>query len=406
MKKENTVQLIWFIVLALVALVLRFYLAPTSGSEYDLGAFSYWAATGGHFNFFRFYFIPSWPRHAFPNLALYFPILALLGPASVATTEVGRVLLKTPAILGDIFLSTVVYFSAKPRWRLAAASFVLFNPAVWFDSAVFGQIDSLYAVFALLAVVSAADRKYRLAWAWIVIAVFFKIQALAVLPIIAAVHFKGSGFKKMIIEMIPAAALAALIALPYVLASSFSAIWRSLSGSIGMYPSVSINAWNPWFLLHMFSRRWVIDTETVLAVSYRNIGLVAFALAAAAIIYVLPRRPGRAVVLAAASIMVFSFFMLTTEMHERYLYLFLPIAILVADESWGVALIVAAVSVIVFLDMNFVQIWSPIIDRFVRNTNYWVAWSLLLTGLYIEFFVWYIGRARAERRGEIEVMAK
>jgi Gpi18-like mannosyltransferase len=402
MKKENAVQLIWFGILALAAMILRFCLAPTRGSEYDLHAFSYWAVEGRRFNFFRFYYIPSWPLHAFPNLALYFPILAFLGPAAQATTGAGRVLLKTPAIIGDIFLSGVVYASAKPRWKLAAAAFVLFNPAIWFDSAIFGQIDCLYAVFALLAIISVADRKYRRAWVWIVVAVFFKIQAAAVLPLIAAVHYKGSGFKKMIVEIIPAAALATALTLPYALASSLPALWRSLSGSIGMYPSVSINAWNPWFLLDMFSGRWVLDTETVLTVSYRNIGLIAFAVAAVAIVYALPRRPERTTVFAAAAAMVFSLFMLSTEMHERYLYLFLPAVIIFADESWVVALIAVVTSVIVFLNMNFVQIWLPAIDKLVRSSGYLIVWSFLSIILYVGFSDWYFRRALAYKKAEIK----
>ena len=70
------------------------------------------------------------------------------------------------------------------------------------------------------------------------------------MPLIAALHFKELGFKKMIIEMIPAAALAALISLPFVLVSSFPGIWRSLRSSVELFRLVSINAWNPWNLLH------------------------------------------------------------------------------------------------------------------------------------------------------------
>ena len=89
-------------------------------------------------------------------------ILALLGTAAQATTAVGRALLKTPAIFGDIFLAGIVYASAKPRWKFIAASFILFNPAVWFDSAVFGQAHCFHAVFMTLAVLCRRT-KYCLA---------------------------------------------------------------------------------------------------------------------------------------------------------------------------------------------------------------------------------------------------
>ena len=396
----------WFAVLALAALAFRYYLSPQKGSDYDMGAFSYWAIMGRHFNFFRFYSSPLWMKLSFPNYALYFPILALLGTAAQATTAVGRALLKTPAIFGDIFLAGIVYASAKPRWKFIAASFILFNPAVWFDSAVFGQVDCFHAAFMTLAVLFAAERKYCLAWIWLAIAVFFKVQAVAILPLIAALHFKELGFKKMIIEMIPAAALAALISLPFVLVSSFPGIWRSLRSSVGLFPLVSINAWNPWYLLHTASGRWVYDTETVLGASYRNIGLAVFAVAVVAIIYMLPKRPGRTVIFAAAAAMCFSFFMLPTEMHERYFYPFLPMIAALLGESWIVDGIAVAASVVIFMDINFVQIWSPAIDRFVRTVNECVAWSVISIVLFVVFFVWYMRRAVAERRGETEATAR
>lgn len=387
-----------FAVMAYLALILRYCLAPLPGSEYDLGAFSYWAATGQNLNFFHFYYPGAWMKLSFPNYALYFPMLAALGPAADATSEIGRMLLKTPAIFGDIFLAGIIYFYAKPRFRLAAAAFILLNPAVWFNSAVFGQVDCFHAAFMLLAVVALTRKNFRLAWIWFIVATFFKIQAIAILPILAAVHFKNSGIKKTLVELVPAGVLAALFALPFVLASSFGGIWRSMQSSVGMFPSVSINAWNPWYLLHMISGRWVNDAETVFGVSYRNIGLVVFALAAAVIISALPKRPSRMIVTSAACVMVFAFFMLPTEMHERYLYPFIPLVALVIGESWVVAMVAIAVSIVVFMDMNFAQPWLSAIDAMVRTVNQCVAWSMLSIALFVIFFVWYMRRAAAERR--------
>jgi Gpi18-like mannosyltransferase len=391
-----------FAITAFAALVLRYCLAPLLGSEYDLGAFSYWAATGKNLNFFHFYYPGAWMKLSFPNYALYFPMLAAIGPVADATSEIGRMLLKTPAIFGDIFLSGIVYFYARPRFRLAAAAFILFNPAIWFDSAIFGQVDCFHTAFMLLAVIALTRKYYGIAWIWFVVAVFFKIQAIAILPVLVAVHFKDSGIKKMIVESAPAGVLAALFALPFVLASSFGGIWRSMQSSVGMFPSVSINAWNPWYLLHMLSGRWVSDAETVFGVSYRNIGLVVFALAAAAIIYALPKRPSRTTVISAACVMVYAFFMLPTEMHERYLYPFIPLIAVIIGESWVITLVAVAVSIVVFMDMNFAQPWLPAIDHLVRTVNQCVAWSVLSIVLFVIFFVWYMRRAAAERRSAEE----
>jgi glycosyltransferase involved in cell wall biosynthesis len=391
-------SLAWFGVLSLAALFARYYFSPLKGNGYDMTAFSYWAARGRLFNFFSFYSDRQGPWLSFPNYALYFPILAMLGPVAQATTEAGRVLLKTPAILGDIFLAAIVYAGAKPRWKLMAAAFVLFNPAVWYDSTIFGQTESIYTAFMALSVLFVAKRKYRSSWAWLVVAAFFKIQAIALLPLIAVFHFKGSGLKKMIVEMIPPAILAALIALPYIIVSSPIVIWRSLSGTVGMFPMVSVNAWNPWYLLHIFSFRWVSDAETVIGISYKDIGLVAFALAAISIIYALPKKPGRTVIFASAAAMCFAFFMLLTEMHERYSYPIIPFLAVLLSESPVVAYIAVLASVAIFLDINFIQAMPAMAHSFVQTVDGCVTWSAIFIGLFIVYFGWYMRRALSEKK--------
>ncbi len=391
----------WFAVLSLAALALRFCFAPLPGNGYDMGAFSYWATRSRHFAFFGFYSFFDYPRLSFPNYALYFPILAVMGEAAQVATAAGRVLLKMPAILGDVFLAGAVFASAKPRWKLAAAAFVLFNPAVWYVSAVFGQTDCLHAAFMVLAVLFATKNKYRCAWASLAIAVFFKIQAISILPLIVALNFKSSGFKKMTVEIVPATVLTAAMTIPYLIVSSSAVIWRSFRGSFGMFPMVSINAWNPWYLLTLFGRGdWVYDTVKVAGISYKTIGLVAFAVAAGLIIAALPKRPGRTVVFAAAAAMCLAFFMLPTEMHERYSYPFIPfIAVIFCESPFVVGAAVLA-SLVIFLDINFVQKIPVINFSFVNAFGGCLGWTLVFIGLFIAYFAWYLRRAHAEKQVE------
>ena len=393
-------ELAWFGILSIAALAVRYGFAPLKGNEYDMGAFSKWAITSRPFAFFGFYSFFNYPHLSFPNYALYFPVLALMGQAAQVATVSGRVLLKTPAILGDVFLAGIVFCAAKPRWRLLAAAFVLFNPAVWYDSAIFGQTDCLHAAFMVLAVLFAAKNKHRFAWTLLAVAVFFKIQAVAILPLIAALNFKASGFKKMIVEMLPATILAGVISLPYLIASSPAVIWRSFQGTFSMFPQVTFNAWNPWYLLCMFAGHWISDETEIFGISYKLIGLAAFVLAAAAIIGALPRRPGRMVIFAAAAVMCLAFFMLPTEMHERYAYPFIPMIAVLLGETPLVAGLAATVSLAIFLDINFVQ-KMPIFDvSLVYTVKGCTAWSTIFIAAFVACFVWYLRRARAERRNE------
>jgi len=393
-------ELAWFGILSIAALAARFGFAPLKGNEYDMGAFSNWASGARPFAFFGFYSFFDHPHLSFPNYALYFPVLALMGPIAQVATVSGRVLLKTPAIIGDVFLAGIVFCAAKPRWRLPAAAFVLFNPAVWYVSAIFGQTDSLHAAFMALAALFAAKNKYRGAWLMLAIAVFFKIQAVAILPLIFALNFKASGFKKMIVDLLPAAVVAGLMSLPYMIVSSPAIIWRSFQGTFSMYPQVTFNAWNPWYLLCMAYGHWISDAATVFGISYKTIGVGAFILAAVAIAVALPKRPERSLFFAAAAAMCLAFFMLPTEMHERYAYPFIPMIAVVLGEAPFVAAAGVVVSLAIFFDINFVQpmpIWNV---SFVHTVRGCTAWSAVFVAAFIAYLVWYFRRAAFAKRGE------
>ena len=66
-------------------------------------------------------------------------------------------LIKLPAILTDVALGYVVYTMARElgvtgRRATIAAAVVIFNPITWFDSVIWGQVDSFGTVFLLLAI--------------------------------------------------------------------------------------------------------------------------------------------------------------------------------------------------------------------------------------------------------------
>ena len=391
---------LWLTIMIVAGLGLRYYLAPSPGSAYDTSAFAYWAARARTFRFLAFYAGPPEPKLSFPNYALYFPMLAVLGPAAEVATAAGRTLLKTPAIIGDMILAIVAYLSAKPKWKLAAAAFIIFNPVIWYDSAVFGQTDVLHSLFMVLAVLAAADRKYRHAWICTAVAVCFKIQAVAILPLIAAAHYKGVGLKKMFVDLLPAGALAVVISLPYVLATSANTIWHSLFRSVGMYPLVSFNAWNPWFMVHVFSGHFVNDMETVFGLSFWQLGIFIFALAAALIIHLLPKKPSRATLLIAASLMYLSFYCLLTEMHERYLYAFIPLIAIVIGESWPIIVIAAVASVGIFLDMNFVETWFRGLAPFSTTLFDCIIWSIIFSVMLVALFCLYAKRVALAKKTE------
>ena len=141
------------VVLAL-GLALRLiiaYLLPGSGFGVDLGAFRAWAANLASQGLNGFY-----QRDFFHDYTPgYLYVLWVLGLVGQALGGVGVALIKVPAILADLAIgwlvwSMVLELGGRRKVALVAAFVAVVNPISWFDSVVWGQVDSVGVVFLLL----------------------------------------------------------------------------------------------------------------------------------------------------------------------------------------------------------------------------------------------------------------
>src|SRR6185437_15129271 len=110
---------------------------------------------------------------------------------------------KLPAIVADLGIGVLVYALvrrfAATGIALGAAALYLFNPAVIFNSAVWGQVDSVaagLALFALYALLKSDDGAREGVNGWIVAgwllmaySLLIKPQAAVLLPLMVAFAF-------------------------------------------------------------------------------------------------------------------------------------------------------------------------------------------------------------------------
>lgn len=107
-----------------------------------------------------------------------------------ATGSFAVLLVKLPSILADIATSIVIYCFVKKhatekRAFISAGIYALL-PAVFTNSAVWGQFDSFLALFAVLALTALVDKKYVQLIVSFTLAVLSKANALFMLPVIVA----------------------------------------------------------------------------------------------------------------------------------------------------------------------------------------------------------------------------
>ncbi|HEX7471578.1 MAG TPA: hypothetical protein VF323_00720, partial [Candidatus Limnocylindrales bacterium] len=174
------------------------YILPGSGFKNDLEAFGFWAqklAETGPANFYhRDFFIDYTPGYLY----------ALWAIGLIERALPSLDLIKIPAMLADVGVAWLIWSMVRElgggrRAALVGAALYLFIPVTWFDSVVWGQVDSVGLVFVLLAIRSLWRDQPELAVVFTVIAGVVKIQLGVILvPITAAVLLRryvwdGSG---------------------------------------------------------------------------------------------------------------------------------------------------------------------------------------------------------------------
>ncbi|HZC33778.1 MAG TPA: phospholipid carrier-dependent glycosyltransferase, partial [Candidatus Bathyarchaeia archaeon] len=182
-------------ILVVLALGLAFrliiaYVIPGSGFKVDLDSFHAWAANLASEGLHGFYERPFF--HDYTPGYLY--VLYVVGVVGKGLGEIGD-LIKIPPILADLAIGWLVWSMAREigagrRAALVGAALVVANPVSWFDSVVWGQVDSFGVVFLLLGLRALWRDQPERAAILTVIAALIKPQLAILAPIVAVVTIR------------------------------------------------------------------------------------------------------------------------------------------------------------------------------------------------------------------------
>lgn len=309
------------IVLALLAggLVLRIYLATLiSGHPYDIRTFQSWATTAAQ-NLFQVY--AGGRSSDYPPLYIY--VLALIGQAAKITflQPYFTLLLKLPSILADLLTSLLLYQLAGKRLSkatgLGLAAFYIFNPAIFINSAVWGQADSFFTLLIVGAVLLLAEKKPVISSVLFAVAVLMKPQGIIFLPVLFFELWRKRNLR--LIGQSAAAALAAAVVIILPFALHFGPLWifRLFQNTLGEYPYASLNAFNFFGLL---GANYVNDASGLLFFSYHTWGMIAIVGVTLLTWYLYHKKQSPHFGPAAALLLMAGVFMFSARMHERYLF--------------------------------------------------------------------------------------
>jgi Gpi18-like mannosyltransferase len=367
-----------FTVLA-VAFLVRFMLFPVLGYRNDLNTFAAWIHAAFEYGVPRFYQTVSW--HDYPPLNVY--LFWLLGSVahrfSLFATPAMTYLIKVPPNIFDLATAFVVFLFVRKRFsfRTALASCVLyaFNPATVYNGAVWGQYDGIYTFFLIVALVLVTGRLPEVSAVAYALALLAKPQGIALMPLLLYIAARKHGVKRFISYVATAVATALLVAAPFESRNPVVFLFDVYLTSYKGYAYTSVNAFNFW----AFGGFWRADTVTLGPFSLSTIGWLLFSAVAALTLYTLHKHyvfSGETLTLYSAFILLFSFFMLPTRIHERYLYPALSVLVLMLPNAKKMRLMYAVLSFTLFMNQAYVLSYLNA-DKFIPAGDP-VAWTVSL----------------------------
>jgi hypothetical protein len=324
----------------------------------------------------------------------------LFPPTWLNDPPILRFMLRLPALAADLLTAAIiarVTAARGARMALGTASVYLFNPALIFDGAYWGQTAALHSVWMLAAVVAAMLPAFGWAAAATALALLTKPQALATAPLVLFAAWRGGRLARF---MAAAAITAVIVMLPFLLTGNMQSALEQYAQTADYHPYLSVNAHNVWWLV-TGGQGWQPDSTAMLGVlSFRSAGIILFGLAS--ILSLLVVRRDRSALYAAAAFQSFAFFMLLTQIHENHLIpMFAPLAVACALErkGWWLfgALALTTLANMALHDPNLVMALGYPADEIYGGPGLaWPRWlnAAAQTGLFAVFTVQMVRRAR------------
>jgi Gpi18-like mannosyltransferase len=283
------------------------------------------------------------PAHTYePGFFLDYPpgylyglwIAGWIARAVGASGELLRLIVESPALVGDFVLGALVFaFVGRERSSTAAIALTLvvaLNPALLYDTVVWGQTDSVLTFTMLLSIAALMSDQYELCFAIAAISVLIKPQELMLLPVLSLWMLRHFGPREWIRSALAFTAVALIGIAPFQIGHAWNWIIVLYTSTAAFYRETSVNAFN---LLALLGGLRTPDSNTFAGISYYTLGMTLLVPLYAFVAWIVWTGRSKQRLLFASFITVFGFFMLAPRMHERYIYPAIALAAPLALEA-------------------------------------------------------------------------
>lgn len=319
---------LWALVL-LAALSFRFLLSFLPSDAIDMPGYKAWSlylATKGFRNFYQTWHVVYGPGYLY--------LLWLSGKLTLILPGINHDwLIKFWMVLSDFTAGWLIYRIARRQGKTGLGFWLgvgyVLNPAVFFNSSVWGQFESLMATLLLATVYLFNRHRKEAACVFYTVAVLVKPQSAMVFPLVALLLLRDFDWKILLRATLGAAAVFVLCVLPFSSGRPLYWLFGHYLKSSADYPYATANGFNLWTVL---GGQTVPDNRPFYGLTYFQWSLILLAAVAALSLAVTRLKNASDFTgYCAAFLLCGGVFCVGTRMHERYLYpalLFLTVCLI------------------------------------------------------------------------------
>ncbi len=355
--KDRDPSIVWALaILCLVAIVKLALLPWFDGYKNDISSYESWAlqmASQGPAGIYRAGYFLDYP----PGYLYALWLMGIIANATGAGGVMLRMTVEAPAMVADFVLALLVFVFVRrtaPARRTAAYAAMLLvalNPALGFDTVIWGQSDSALTVVIMLSAALALDGEFELAWALAALSVLVKPQALMYVPVLGLWTLIKLPYSQWWRSALAAGAVFVVGVLPFQLGHPWYWILELYHSTAAYYHETSVNAFN---LIALIGGLRKPDTDTFAGLSYFSLGMGLLVPLYAFIGWRLWNERSARGMMFAIFAAVFGFFMLAPRMHERYLYAGLVFAAPLVVEGAEMATVFAILTATCLFNLAYV----------------------------------------------------
>ena len=367
---EKNIGLSLFTAFLVAAFIIRIVSAFIfRGYEGDINCFINWSdilSANGINGFYQSGGLTDYPPGYMYVLYVLGAIRKAMGPDmdEALKLKISSVLFRLPAIIADLGTGYLVYKIGCKKFKETGAAFAsalyLFCPLIILDSAVWGQVDSVFVFFVVFMMYFITEKKLIPSYFMFALAILIKPQALIFTPVLIAaivnqVFFDKAGisWKKFWTNLgwgIAAILMIGLFMMPF----GFNDALKQYNGTLNSYEYASVNAHNLWTMLGL---NWQSQNGWLCGLTYRQWGSMALVIIVLGVIYLgIKYKNEESKYYFLSGVMMTLVFFFSVRMHERYIYpaaVFLFLAFITQIKK-EILILYAAVSSVAFLNVAYI----------------------------------------------------